>query len=176
MLVLRNMDELFDTPMNEKTIAAAPQCLCNSLRFDNFPSYFRAEHCPYVGGPRQMPRFNAGLLVAAPSTAMYKEFMRALDEQDLNQMQFAEQDLLNTNFAHDWHALDYVYNATKGISRAHPELWDLEIIKNLHYVGNKPWDCDMAAAQANNDPMYQINKIWWDVHEEATESMGTVGR
>src|SRR3954451_23131301 len=123
--VLRNMDELFDTPIAANTIAAASQCLCNALRFKNFPSYFQVAHCPLRGGPQRMRRFNGGLLVAAPSTAMYEELMRTLDERDVNQMHSAEQDLLNEHFAHDWHAVDYVYNATKGISRAHPELWNL---------------------------------------------------
>ncbi|WP_239340986.1 CmcI family methyltransferase [Frankia sp. CiP3] len=167
MLVLHNMDELFDVPIDTGTIAAAPQRLCNALHFDNFPAYFRVEHCPYHGRSQQLRRFNAGLLVATPSTAMYKELTGAIHKREINQMHFAEQDLLNEYFADSWHALDYVYNATKGISRAHPELWNLDVIKNLHYVGQKPWNCDMAKARANDDPMYRINKVWWDMREEA---------
>lgn len=167
MLVLRNMDELFDIQIGARSIAATAQCLCNALRFANFPAYFSAENCPYHSRPGHLRLFNAGLLVITPSTSMYNELIYALRGLDLDQMHFAEQDLLNQYFADRWHVLDYSYNATKGISQAHPEMWDLSIIKNIHYVGKKPWNCDMGAAAEREDPMFHINKPWWDIREEA---------
>jgi lipopolysaccharide biosynthesis glycosyltransferase len=167
MLAVRNMDELFDIEVDPKSIAAVPQCACNGMRFESFPAYFKPENCIYHGLPGHLRLFNAGLLVITPSTRLYDEFVNALHELDLSRQHFAEQDMLNGYFADRWHALDYSYNATIGISRAHPEIWSLDTVKNIHYAGEKPWHRDMETAEAQQSPIFHLNKIWWDIRQEA---------
>ena len=171
MLVVADMDELFDLDLGDGEIAACHACRCNPNRIASYPASWTPQRCHYshvrVGtapglptGPAGLDDYlNGGTLVLRPDEATFADLMAALaDVEDLTRYPFAEQDFLNERFAGRWRPLPYVYNALKTLPHQHPGLWDDAAVKNIHFIIDKPW-------QRTPDPQdryHALNQRWWD--------------
>lgn len=171
MLVIRNMDELFDLTLKEEGIAACHACRCNPNKIPSYPKSWRPENCFYsycrglehTEEPEEVDNYlNAGFLVLTPDEAVYEDMLQKLAGlDDLSRYLFAEQDFLNDYFHQRWQPLPYIYNALKTLPFQHMTMWDLSEVKNLHYIIDKPWEKVLD----KSDRYYALNKLWWDMAE-----------
>lgn len=190
MLVLQNMDEIFDNLKAETDkFAAAPACICNPNRISSYPDYWCPENCKFTHLEKTLeaastgsdlppaPKrryFNAGLLLFRPSLQTLAELEQGIRDRAsvLGSYVFAEQDFLNDYYSQTWIELPFIYNALKTVSVAHSPLWDLSAIKNIHYILDKPWDADLkecgcqddwtqACPCSETDPYHDMNRMWW---------------
>lgn len=173
MLVLGNMDDLFTLELGDNDIAACHACRCNPRRIESYPDHWNPENCHYTWQERgQQPPasldyyLNGGFLMLEPDTTVLQQMVDKLAAiDDLKAYPFAEQDFLNEVFAERWLPLPYIYNALKTLAFQHPRLWQLDDIKNIHYILGKPWKIDIDKSRQENDPYYPIDKLWWDIAE-----------
>jgi lipopolysaccharide biosynthesis glycosyltransferase len=105
---------------------------------------------------------NGGFLVLRPDQAIFEDMLHQLAElDDLSRYLFAEQDFLNDYFHERWKPLPYIYNALKTLPFQHSAMWDLDEVKNIHFIIDKPWE----KALDKGDRYYALNKMWWDIAE-----------
>ena len=169
MLVVRNMDELFDLDLGPARVAACHACRCNPNRIASYPASWTPAGCAYTylasaepGTAVDVvdPYFNGGILVLRPDLATFDALVRELAAvEDLSRYVFAEQDFLNEHFHGRWVALPYVYNALKTLPFQHPELWDAAAVKNIHFIIDKPWESELDPSSR----YYELERQWWDV-------------
>ena len=169
MLVVRNMDELFDLPLADGEIAACHACRCNPNRIASYPDSWTPAGCAYTylegaddgaDVPVPDPYFNGGTLVLQPDEATFDALVTELASvEDLSRYVFAEQDFLNEHFRGRWVALPYVYNALKTLPFQHPALWQASAVKNIHFIIGKPWETSLEPASR----YFDLEQQWWDV-------------
>lgn len=187
MLVLQNMDELMDLPLDghdkagkgDRVFAASHACLCNPLSKPHYPKDWIPENCAFThqhdtpekaqveGMPSDfgitMP--NGGLQVVIPSAEVYNQISSALEEEKTSAYDFSDQSLLGDVFNGRWVPLPYIYNALKTLrwKGVHDPIWRDDRVKNVHYIlSPKPWDeteDDMKKPDRDGS-----NQWWWDVH------------
>lgn len=173
MLVLQNMDELFSLDLPAEGIAACHACRCNPNQIASYPKSWVPENCYYSWLDRQQPApaqldayFNAGFLVLTPDNRIFRQLeMKIAAIGDLSQYPFSEQDLLNAFFHGRWKSLPYIYNALKTLSVQHARSWNINEVKNLHYILAKPWQRDWQQPQAQRDRYYTLDKLWLQMAE-----------
>lgn len=173
MLVVQNMDELFDLDLGEDQMAACHACRCNPEHNPTYPASWNPANCfyTYAAGADDTEHLdlvenhmNSGLMVLEPGETAFSELSRTVRElDDISRFAFAEQDFLDEHFEGRWRPLPYVYNALKTLPFVHPDVWRLPEVKNIHFIIDKPWD----AAPDPEDPYYALVKEWWDVVGEA---------
>ncbi|KAF8330417.1 nucleotide-diphospho-sugar transferase [Cantharellus anzutake] len=156
MLLLKNMDDLFDLSIPHDHIAATHACSCNLMKFRHYPSDWVPANCPYTpltwpscldratavtkNSPRCHHLLNGGLVLLHPSLEMARHIQNALyTSPQIRKYRFPDQDLLADVFKNKWVPLPYVYNAMKHMRIAHKDIWRDADIKCLHYVMDKPW-------------------------------------
>ncbi|KAJ3091731.1 hypothetical protein HK102_013621 [Quaeritorhiza haematococci] len=178
MLVLRNMDELFDDEgilPEGKSLAACHACVCNPKKFAHYPKWWVPENCRYTalgrgealqpGKPRY---FNSGLFLIRPSKTTLSEMLTQLQNlSDLTAYQFPDQDFLNEFWSagdRTWVELPYIYNALKTLHVIHKDVWDIKEVKNIHYILDKPWDKKMYELESAADIYDDLNRLWWAVY------------
>ena len=174
MLVTKNMDELFSLSLPADEIAACHACRCNPNRIASYPVSWNPRNCFYSYCTDELhireagvadEYFNAGLLVLTPDETVYKHMMSELAKvTDLSIYPFAEQDFLNRYYQQRWRSLPYIYNALKTLSLQHPALWNIDAVKNIHYIIDKPWEKPLDS----KDSHYDVNKLWWDTAVRAS--------
>ncbi|MEQ4453485.1 glycosyltransferase family 8 protein [Kosakonia sp. YIM B13605] len=168
MLVLQNMDHLFELPLAAGTIAACHACRCNPNHIESYPVSWRPENCYYswctdaqmhATPPASLDNYlNGGFLLLTPDNALYQQMMAKLAEKaDISGYVFAEQDFLNEVFRDRWLPLHYGYNALKTLPLQHPQMWDLAQVKNLHFIIDKPWETRPESGD-NGD---ELHRLWW---------------
>ncbi|ODQ77290.1 glycosyltransferase family 8 protein [Babjeviella inositovora NRRL Y-12698] len=159
MVVLQNMDELFDIELSKNSVfAASHACVCNPYNKSHYPRNWTHDNCAYsdprtnqVGnsaicvGPLASAGLgicNGGLQVVKPSQETYNKIIQAISKPSKTEnYDFADQSLLSDVFNHQWLGLSYVYNALKTLPQIHSEIWDVSKVKNVHYIlAPKPWD------------------------------------
>jgi inositol 3-alpha-galactosyltransferase len=204
MLVLRNMDELFDVDMPGRDwIAAVHSCLCNADRDTWAFGVGRKEPCAFEGlvhtdtltKPRSVPTtqeldngvgksahvlFNSGLFVFTPSPELWDRMLEFFNTTPLlTTMLFADQDFLAEFFRDKWMPLGYQYNATKAMRWWHKEMWRDEEVRNFHYMVDKPWKerigPDGRAGYLGRDG--ETHGWWWrefGLWEKEREGLGEV--
>ncbi len=175
MLVIKNMDEVFDLPLPDGHIAACHACRCNPHRIATYPRDWVPANCFYsylptrdkTPLPRQFsPYFNSGFILLNPDNPTAAELENKVAAiRDLAAYPFPEQDLLNEYFSGRWLPLPYIYNALKTLSVQHAPLWDLNEVKNIHYILSKPWQDD-SARENTDDPYHQLHQLWWKTYNE----------
>ncbi|KAF7197112.1 Galactinol synthase 1 [Pseudocercospora fuligena] len=165
MLVLQNMDELMDVPLDggelagkgERVFAASHACVCNPLKKPHYPKDWIPRNCAFTwqhwapeaaqtagAGPADglaMP--NGGLQVVVPSADVYELILSRLQDPSIMEYDFADQSLLGDLFYGRWVALPYIYNALKTLrwEGVHAPIWKDDKVKNVHYIlSPKPWD------------------------------------
>lgn len=187
MLVLQNMDELMEIPLDgrekagngDRVFAASHACLCNPLNKPHYPRDWIPENCAFTwqhdnpdraqveGMPADfgitMP--NGGLQVVTPSGEVYEKILAALEDDKTTGYDFSDQSLLGDVFHGRWVPLPYIYNALKTLrwKGVHDPIWRDDRVKNIHYIlSPKPWDeTDADKQKPDRDGS---NQWWWDVH------------
>lgn len=164
MLVVRSMDDLFEVDLSDGWIAACHACRCNPGGVASYPADWTPENCSYTRGAGRGERpatpedyFNAGLLVLRPAEAVFEALTAEIAAlEDLSRHPFAEQDLLNEHFRGRWLPLSYVDNAPRSLSFQHPSVWDADQVRNIHYIGAKPWSKEVDPA----DRDHALDELW----------------
>ncbi|PIB01204.1 hypothetical protein CB0940_01080 [Cercospora beticola] len=192
MLVLQNMDELMDIPLDgadraglgDRVFAASHACVCNPLKKPHYPKDWIPENCAFTsqhstpdaaqeaGAPPAaglaMP--NGGLQVVVPSNDVYNLILKRLDDPSIMQYDFADQSLLGDLFYGRWVALPYTYNALKTLrwKGVHDAIWRDDRVKNVHYIlSPKPWD--ESEEDKKNEKRDGANQWWWDINVKRLE-------
>lgn len=143
MLVVQNMDEVFELPLQAGFIAACHACRCNPNRIASYPESWQPENCYYswcedpqmtAHPPATLDNYlNGGFLLLTPDKDMYDRMVTQLAAMaDISDYVFAEQDFLNDVFRDRWVPLHYGYNALKTLALQHPKMWDFSQVKNVH--------------------------------------------
>ena len=187
MLVLQNMDELMEIPLDgpteggkgQRVFAASHACVCNPLKKPHYPRNWIPENCAFTwqhplpdeaqdqgAGPADglaMP--NGGLQVVIPSNEIYELILSRLQDDSIMEYDFADQSMLGDLFYGRWVALPYTYNALKTLrwKGVHDAIWRDDRVKNIHYIlSPKPWDeTDEDKKKPDRDGS---NSWWWDVN------------
>ncbi len=188
MLVLRNMDELMDLPLDAPSLAgkgdcvfaAGHACVCNPLKKPHYPRDWVHENCAFTTQHSKMDEaqttapatdasplgmMNGGLQVVNPSASVYALICDYLNSDKAPSLEFADQSLLSDLFRNRWVPLPYIYNALKTLrwGGIHKEIWRDEEVRNVHYIlSPKPWDeYDEAGNSTSKD---ESHKWWQDVN------------
>ncbi|KJX96914.1 glycosyl transferase family protein [Zymoseptoria brevis] len=191
MLVLKNMDELMDIPLDgaeakglgSRVFAASHACVCNPLGKGHYPKDWIPANCAFTsqhGDPEKaqeegadsgvglaMP--NGGLQVVVPSQSLYDLILSKLESPDIN-YDFADQSLLGDLFRGRWVALPYVYNALKTLrwKGVHDAIWRDGRVKNVHYIlSPKPWD--ESEGDKGKEGRDGSHAWWWEVNDRRLE-------
>ena len=192
MLVLRNMDELMEIPLDagekggkgSRVFAASHACLCNPLNKPHYPKDWVPENCAFtaqhstpdaaqvegVASDYGVTMPNGGLQVVIPSGETYSLILSALQDEKTTSYDFSDQSLLGDIFRGRWVPLPYVYNALKTLrwKGVHDAFWRDECVKNVHYIlSPKPFEeTERDMKDAERDETHQ----WWhDVNAKRLE-------
>lgn len=177
MVVLQNMDELMDIPLDitgDRVFAASGACVCNPMKKENYPADWIPSNCgftfqhanPAAAATEGVPPdfglgiLNGGLQVVQPSMDLFNEIIATMSNPEAtNTYEFADQSLLSDTFRGRWVSLPYRYNALKTMRWCHKEIWRDEDVKNVHYIlSPKPWD-----SRESDD---ETHKWWWDMNDQ----------
>jgi hypothetical protein len=192
MLVMKNMDELMDIPLDgrekagkgDRVFAASHACLCNPLNKPHYPKDWIPENCAFTaqhGTPDKaqvegvasdygvtMP--NGGLQVVIPSADTYDVILAALQDDKTSSYDFSDQSLLGDVFRGRWVPLPYIYNALKTLrwKGVHDAFWRDDCVKNVHYIlSPKPFE---ETDDHKKDPTRDQTHQWWhDVNAKRLE-------
>ncbi|KAH3687056.1 hypothetical protein WICPIJ_001970 [Wickerhamomyces pijperi] len=195
MLVIKNMDELFDIELNEtnRCFAASHACVCNPLSFEHYPKDWIPQNCGFTNyhvkipdslkddetlGPQPahttLAICNGGLQVVKPSKVLYDKIIAKLGEEGLN-YEFADQSLLSDVFQGGWVGLSYVYNYLKTLRLIHKDL-DFANVKNIHYIITpKPWDLKTEEQRSSYEDATGTFQYWYDINDERVQLEKTKG-
>lgn len=179
MIVLQNMDELFDIELNEdKVFALTHACVCNPYKRAHYPKDWVEENCAYtkyvsdgdiLGPPATagLSICNGGLQVVSPSKLSYEKILKAINNSDkTSSYDFADQSLLSDVFENKWIGLSYKYNALKTLKNFHSDIWKDDEVKNVHYIlSPKPWNVAKEDRDLFDDDTSTF-KCWWDINDE----------
>lgn len=158
-ITLKNIDTLFKVPLKDG-IAMAPACLCNPEKKPNYPPDWNADNCYFNPFKKSKAPFygNAGVICLEPNARVYKEMLKAIDQEKNLSTPFADQDFLNIYFKGEITPLHHSVNTLKTCLIHHSEICHLKAVKVLHYILEKPWN--------NTDsPKYEsIHQLWTDTY------------
>ncbi|KAI7900343.1 nucleotide-diphospho-sugar transferase [Cokeromyces recurvatus] len=178
MLPLQNMDELMQLNLPDKDwVAASHACICNPQRIKHYPSFWTPSNCAYTHcdtlacmdpnlAKNEANYFNSGLIVLTPDSDRFNKMIDYLNSiADLNIYPFPDQDFLNEIFKDRWIPILYIYNALKTLESAHHSMWDIDKVKNIHYILSKPWDICVDDDLPYSENKYkELYKIWWGIY------------
>lgn len=184
MLPLQNMDELMQLYLpNKNWVAASHACICNPQKIKHYPTFWTPENCSYTGCGKsacleavstnnKADYFNSGLVVLTPDSGSFNAMINYLNSiSDLTIFPFPDQDFLNQVFKHKWKPIPFAYNALKTLQWAHPPMWDIGHIKNIHYILAKPWDIDLDQGLSEMETIYKpLYVLWWNNYNQARRS------
>ena len=108
-----------------------------------------------------------------PSKETFEELHHNLNNNpDGRSWIFADQDLITEVFQGKWKPLPWYYNALKTVERIHPQLWDEEEIRCLHYIlGDKPWQ---SRLMVGDQVFGKMNQWWWDAWDEVVDELNGI--
>lgn len=177
MVVLQNMDELMDIPLDitgDRVFAASGACVCNPMKKAHYPADWIPSNCGFTfqhadpiaaaieGAPTDfgLGALNGGLQVIQPSMDLYNKIIATMaDPKATSTYDFPDQSLLSDVFRGRWVSLSYKYNALKTLRWCHKEIWRDEDVKNIHYILTpKPWE-----SRESDD---ETHKWWWDINDQ----------
>ena len=195
MLILGNMDELFDFDLPSKDwIAANHACVCN-LDGDTWaPSNWTKENCAYTGlrpdsdaTPVPVVRngegnkawsephrlLNSGMFIFEPHQAQWERMLAFLNtDMRVKHFLFPDQDFLAAYFLGKWRSIVWKYNALKTMRYWHENIWIDAEVRNLHFIVDKPWvtrvGSDRVAGYRGDDG---ITHSWWWKEYDKWEKM-----
>ncbi|KAK4657413.1 hypothetical protein QC762_212780 [Podospora pseudocomata] len=181
MLVLRNIDSLFDIELDshKRVFAASHACLCNPCQFEHYPDYFRPENCYYTD-PTSMGKdyLNGGLQVVRPDLGVYEEIVGYMNTPGID-LSFADQSVLAGCFRDRWVGLGWEFNALKTMRwrGVHDDVWGDGEVRNVHYILTpKPWEEErdekgrVVMGEGKRGAEDKVTSQWWvDVDDERRE-------
>jgi hypothetical protein len=127
MIVLRSIDELFE--------------------MSGFLAV--ADH----GLDHEYDRFNSGMFAFEPSAALFESMLDRI--RDTTSYDGGDQGFLNEFFS-NWERLPHEFNVNKRWFAHHPNLFRLETVRVLHYVGIKPWQHE------GDSPYDELYHLWFE--------------
>lgn len=184
MIILRNMDDLFDFDLPEGWIAAANVCACNPRKIPHYPADWIPENCAYTPmvhpdaltrpaqitatSPRPYSLLNSGTVVLTPSQPLFAAIADYLATSPLvPTFSFPDQDLLAAFFEGKWKPLPWCYNALKTLRVIHKPLWRDDEIRCLHYIlHDKPWHQRLLEGD-----YAELNDWWWARFDQLKDEM-----
>lgn len=200
MLVMQNMDELFEFDLPGKDwIAANHACVCN-LDHDSWaPANWTKENCAYTGlkpsdASTPVPEtsvnegqdawsephrlLNSGMFIFIPHQSQWECVLGFLKtDSRVKQFKFPDQDFLAVFFMNKWKSVGWQYNAIKTMRYWHASMWDHTKVKNLHYIVDKPWServgSDGVAGYLGRDGV--THSWWWEEYERWEEERKVKG-
>lgn len=160
MLVRRSMDDLMDItlpgevhrlPADQIGIAASSACTCNPRKIATYPTDWVPANCAFTplrhpsaadkgveltaSSPETHHLINSGLVILRPSVAKMNTMAHLIQtDPEVNHYRFPDQDFLAKVFRNQVFILPYVYNALKPLRQCHPEMWNDEAVRNVHYI------------------------------------------
>ncbi|KAJ6519947.1 nucleotide-diphospho-sugar transferase [Mycena sanguinolenta] len=170
MVVKKNIDHLMTMKLPQGGIAAAHVCACNPRKFKHYPDDWIPENCAHtvVSSPTEPPpaptdkprpygQLNSGTVVLEPSPKLAKELSHFLaTDKRVSEWSFPDQDLLTAFFHGNWTSLPWYYNALKTLRNIHPQLWDDDVARCVHYIlPEKPWHVRLE------DSEFKVVDSWW---------------
>ncbi|CAE6448372.1 unnamed protein product [Rhizoctonia solani] len=183
MLVRKNMDELFDLPLEEGWIAASHACTCNPMRIPHYPPYWIPATCghthakPAESGPDALctafqpepesvitlHSINSGIVVLEPSDELNDRVIYGLHtDPQVTTYGFPDQDFLSNHFKNRIKFLGYEYNALKPMRKCHSATWRDENVRNVHYIfKDKPWVLPEGTSELD-EQFHVVHGWWWD--------------
>jgi len=129
----------------------------NLNHFSAAPNFGR--RLTFING-RKM--FNTGLMVIRPSASLFNEILDYISQYQRN-YDYGDQGILNYFFyerkEEEIKLLDQEWNMLKRIKVHHPQLFNINNIKFLHYVGMKPWQIPLWHREEKG--YLSLNLLWW---------------
>ncbi|KAI9296522.1 nucleotide-diphospho-sugar transferase [Neoconidiobolus thromboides FSU 785] len=177
-------------PENTTNLMACHACVCNPMKRKNYPKWWQPMNCAYSNSMNVENRidvenhwnevqvdewntllefptlkksyFNTGLFIISPNLQTYQHLYEIVINLNSKNCiyQFPEQDLLNLFFYKSWEALPLSLNFLKTIVISHPELVNLDKVRNLHFIMDKPWNFDF---EDEEDLFFELNMKWREV-------------
>jgi alpha-N-acetylglucosamine transferase len=143
MIVLQNIDHLFDVLNGRKEQFAAVIDCCN--------------------------HFNSGLMVLPPSQTTLNEIIDGIRTGSLTSYDRADQGILNDYFKNNFIQLEFKYNVDQLYISHYPHAYDInKDISVLHYVHMKPWGDhdDSKMFTMEKEEIVKLRKIWEKYDQE----------
>ena len=197
MLVMKDPGDLFTMDLPSDGLLANGACVCNLDDDAWSPPSWKKENCIYTGmkhpdcltsprpvdstdGPRETYRLlNSGMFVFHPSQQQWDAVLHMFNSKPdlMRTYDFPDQDFITDFFDGKWINVGYAYNAIKTARYWHPEMWDDDAIRVLHYIVDKPWSKrvgeDGVAGYRGDDGV--THQWWWTAYgqwEKEREGQG----
>jgi lipopolysaccharide biosynthesis glycosyltransferase len=101
-----------------------------------------------------------------PDQNVFEEMEKYISKKDdIASWLFSDQDFLNEFFRGTTIQLSYIYNTLKTIIIQHGSHWDMDVIRNIHFILEKPWN-DPEFNCPKQEPYKNINKLWWNMFKK----------
>ncbi|KAI5579451.1 hypothetical protein POPTR_008G101000v4 [Populus trichocarpa] len=169
--VFDNIDHLFEKPTGY--FYAVMDCFCEKT-WSTTPQYQikYCQQCPEkVQWPLEMGSppplyFNAGMCLFEPKLETYFDLLETL--KVTTPTSFAEQDFLNMFFRDVYQPIPPVYNLVSAMLWRHPDKFDLDKVKVVHYcaAGAKPWRYTGKEENMDREDIKVLVKKWWEIYED----------
>ncbi|KAH8501002.1 hypothetical protein Peur_042765 [Populus x canadensis] len=169
--VFDNIDHLFEKPTGY--FYAVMDCFCEKT-WSTTPQYQikYCQQCPEkVQWPLEMGSppplyFNAGMCLFEPKLETYFDLLETL--KATTPTSFAEQDFLNMFFRDVYQPIPPVYNLVSAMLWRHPDKFDLDKVKVVHYcaAGAKPWRYTGKEENMDREDIKVLVKKWWEIYED----------
>lgn len=129
MLIMKNIDHLFDLHLEDGGILAAPGCLCNVFNNPLLPT--TPHKCPFACP--NSTYINAGLILTRPNPDVYQLLL-----QQYCGHPSIEHEVFSDFFIPKINLLPPTYNYMNQLHLAHSEI-DSEDVHVFHFTYDKPW-------------------------------------
>ncbi|KAL9402044.1 hypothetical protein Peur_005893 [Populus x canadensis] len=169
--VFDNIDHLFEKPTGY--FYAVMDCFCEKT-WSTTPQYQikYCQQCPEkVQWPLEMGSppplyFNAGMCLFEPKLETYFDLLETL--KVTTPTSFAEQDFLNMFFRDVYQPIPPVYNLVSAMLWRHPDKFDLDKVKVVHYcaAGAKPWRYTGKEENMDREDIKVLVEKWWEIYED----------
>lgn len=160
MLIVKNIDELFEFDLDHDEMLAAPGCTCNVFQNPKLPT--EPHECPLSrSGSCLNVYVNTGVFVIRPSSQTYERLLDYDYDHPL-----PDQDAFNEFFVNRIHLLDSSYNYMVHLSLAHPEI-DSKDAKIIHFTYDKPW----KKIEGTQMPLCQSWRVLWNECAESVKNL-----
>ncbi|WCJ23251.1 galactinol synthase 2 [Euphorbia peplus] len=169
--VYENIDHLFE--LQNGYIYGVLDCFCEwDWRFSPQYKIGYCQQCPErVTWPSEMGPppplyFNGGVFVFEPNLCTYSRLLDVCEATPPTL--FAEQDFLNMFFKDVYKPIPTEYNLLVLMLWKHPENFELDKVKVVHYCGDdaKPWRYTGKGVNMDGEGMKMLVKKWWEIYED----------
>ncbi len=127
---------------------------------------------PTPNAPRPHGLLNSGTVVLDPSKKLADALFAFLSTNDkLLTYIFPDQDLLSDFFDWKWKSIPWYYNALRTLRSIHPDVWDDEQVRCIHYIlPDKPW-LSRRNPDVNAKHFGLLHDWWWQDFDVLSQTM-----